>query len=94
MPMASEAVEDEAVVLTGTEASPEAAALEILLVDSPIHEQRLVAQRLLEEHLMNGRAAGFHGGGAAQRRSGPGDVQVPGRNGHRGKYPAGRDAVA
>ena len=31
-------------------------ALEVLLVDSPIHEQRLVAQRLLEEHLMNGRA--------------------------------------
>lgn len=31
------------------------AALEVLLVDSPIHEQRLVAQRLLEEHLMNGR---------------------------------------
>ena len=32
-----------------------AAALEVLLVDSPIHEQRLVAQRLLEEHLMNNR---------------------------------------
>ena len=33
------------------------AALEVLLVDySPIDEQRLVAQRLLEEHLMNGRA--------------------------------------
>ena len=32
------------------------AALEVLLVDSPIHEQRLVAQRLLEEHLMNGRS--------------------------------------
>lgn len=52
---ASEAVEDEAVVLKGAEASREAEALEILLVDSPIHEQRLVAQRLLEEHLMNGR---------------------------------------
>ena len=30
-------------------------AVEVLLVDSPIHEQRLVAQRILEEHLMNDR---------------------------------------
>ncbi|GAA3323454.1 ATP-dependent DNA helicase [Paeniglutamicibacter sulfureus] len=29
--------------------------LEVLLVDSPIHEQRLVAQRLLEEHLIHHR---------------------------------------
>jgi superfamily I DNA/RNA helicase len=30
-------------------------SLEVLLVDSPIHEQRLVAQRLLEEHLIHHR---------------------------------------
>lgn len=30
-------------------------ALEVLVVDSPIHEQRLVAQRILEEHLMADR---------------------------------------
>lgn len=46
----------------GASGAPEAGAapahtgaLEVLLVDSPIHEQRLVAQRLLEEHLMGGR---------------------------------------
>ncbi len=40
------------------EGAPGASApgsLEVLLVDSPIHEERLVAQRLLEEHLINHR---------------------------------------
>lgn len=35
--------------------APEPGCLEVLLVDSPIHEERLVAQRLLEEHLINHR---------------------------------------
>ncbi|WP_258142356.1 ATP-dependent DNA helicase [Arthrobacter sp. MYb227] len=36
-------------------AVPSTEALEVLVVDSPIHEQRLVAQRILEEHLMGDR---------------------------------------
>ncbi|RAX50053.1 ATP-dependent helicase [Arthrobacter sp. AQ5-05] len=35
--------------------TPAPGRLEVLLVDSPIHEERLVAQRLLEEHLINHR---------------------------------------
>ncbi|WP_254456090.1 ATP-dependent helicase [Paeniglutamicibacter quisquiliarum] len=34
---------------------PAPGSLEVLLVDSPIYEQRLVAQRLLEEHLIHHR---------------------------------------
>ena len=34
---------------------PEAGTVEAHLVDSPIHEMRLLAQRILEEHLMEGR---------------------------------------
>ncbi|WP_411734198.1 ATP-dependent helicase [Paeniglutamicibacter sp.] len=36
--------------------TPDPGSLEVLLVDSPIHEQRLVAQRLLEEHLIHHRS--------------------------------------
>ncbi|MFL4474661.1 ATP-dependent helicase [Paeniglutamicibacter sp. MACA_103] len=35
--------------------APAPGSLEVMLVDSPIHEQRLVAQRLLEEHLIHHR---------------------------------------
>lgn len=52
LPSAAEEV-DMVDSMRGSEDSAQTAeALEVLLVDSPIHEQRLVAQRILEEHLM------------------------------------------
>ena len=69
-------------------------SLEVLLVDSPIHEERLVAQRLLEEHLIQGRpldtmAVILRNG--SQVRS---MAKYLAGAGHRGEHPAGRNAAA
>src|SRR5690606_24525074 len=53
-PEAPEIGDGEAAELDGAPATVPG-SLEVLLVDSPIHEERLVAQRILEEHLIGRR---------------------------------------